>query len=362
MTPLKTSPTTPATGSNPPYRKILVLRYRFIGDTLLTVPFLRNLRAAFPDAQIDMLVAPVSGDVLRHCPYIDNLIYFDTTRKHRYEQHGGEPMQSFWSYVARLRREKYDVAYVLKRSLSSAFLAFLAGIPRRIGFATEGRSLLLTRGVPYDKTKPEAECFLDVLRADGVAVQDTHLESWWSPEHEAMAEAIYEPYRNRRNVLIHMTSSNEAKEWPLEHWTRLAQWLAQEHEVTLHCLGASNDLHHYEALRQTLPQEVRSCLQNWCGHTTLLESLAFLKRMDFVVGVDSGTLHMAAAAGTPVVALFGPMNEVKWGPHGPQHQVVTEPMACRPCNLKVECSHQLRCMTELSVEKVQTACAKLLNS
>ena len=67
-------------------KKILVIRYRFIGDTLLTVPFLRNLRYAYPEAQIDMLVAPVSGDIIKECPYVDNFIYFDTTRKHRYEK------------------------------------------------------------------------------------------------------------------------------------------------------------------------------------------------------------------------------------------------------------------------------------
>ena len=70
--------------------KILVMRYRFIGDTLLTVPFLRNLRYAYPDAQIDMLVAPVSGEIIEKCPYVDNFIYFDTTKKHRYENKEGQ--------------------------------------------------------------------------------------------------------------------------------------------------------------------------------------------------------------------------------------------------------------------------------
>ena len=75
--------------------KILVVRYRFIGDTILTVPFLRNLRRAYPYAKIDMLVSPISGDLLETCPYIDNLIYFDTTRKHRYE-YGNTEKKSFW--------------------------------------------------------------------------------------------------------------------------------------------------------------------------------------------------------------------------------------------------------------------------
>ena len=106
--------------------KILVIRYRFIGDTLLTVPFLRNLRRAKPDAQIDMLVAPVSGEIIEKCPYVDNFLYLDTTRKHRYEN-SAEKKQNFWHYVKLLREKQYDKAYVLKRSFSSAFLAFCAG-------------------------------------------------------------------------------------------------------------------------------------------------------------------------------------------------------------------------------------------
>lgn len=358
MTPSNTSNPTPL----PDYKRILVMRYRFIGDTLLTVPFLRSLRTAYPHAKIDVLVAPYSGEVLTHCPYIDELIYFDTTRKHRYEHHGDQPMRSFWSYVGFLRSQHYDVAYVLKRSFSSASLAFLSGIPKRVGFDTEMRRFLLTRPVAYDAQKHEAECFLDVLRADHVPVSDTHLEAWWSEDDDAMAEAIYDGFRDGRNAMIHMSSSNTAKQWTEEAWVQLATWLIQNQEVTLHSVGATSDIHHYEALRKMLPEACRTRLQNWCGHTTLLESMALMKRMDFVVGVDSGTLHMAAAVNVPVVALFGPMNEGKWGPLGPGHQVLTEPLDCRPCNLKTPCQHQFQCMTDLSVEKVQAACATLLNS
>ena len=101
--------------------KILVVRYRFLGDMILTIPFLRNLRYAYPDAQIDMLVAPNSGEVIANCPYVNNFIYFDTTRKHKYEAGQGS-RKSFWHYVLMLRKEKYDKAYVLKRSFSRAML------------------------------------------------------------------------------------------------------------------------------------------------------------------------------------------------------------------------------------------------
>ena len=139
-------------------KKILVVRYRFIGDMILTIPFLRNLRYIYPDAQIDMLVAPNSGEVIEDCPYVNNFIYFDTTRKHKYENGKGKK-KSFWSYVFELRKNKYDKAYVLKRSLSSALLCFFAGIKERIGFDTENRGFFLTKKVKYDYkiSKPKEE-------------------------------------------------------------------------------------------------------------------------------------------------------------------------------------------------------------
>jgi heptosyltransferase-2 len=338
------------------------MRYRFIGDTLLTVPFLRNLRSAFPDARIDMLVGPASGEVLTHCPYVDELIYFDTTRKHAYENGKGKK-QGFWHYVGELRKRGYDTAFILKRSFSSAALAFLAGISQRIGFDTEGRGFLLTHKAPYTMDCHEVDSFLSLLKVAELPVMDTHLESWWGPEEEEVVNGILAPVSAKKHYVVHVTSSNGAKEWSDARFAEVAQWLltrdGKPEEVALHGLGATGDRPRYEALRALLPAKLQPRLHNWCGKTNLLESLAFLKRMDGVVGVDSGTLHMAAAVGTPVVALFGPMDSQKWRPYGEQHQVVSLGLPCQPCHLKIDCPIEFACMKELAVEPVINACKTL---
>lgn len=333
------------------------MRYRFIGDTLLTVPFLRNLRAAYPDAVIDLLAAPRSGEILRDCPYIDELLMFDTSRKHRYEN-PDSPMaaRSFRSYVGWLRSRKYDTAFVLKRSFSAAMLAFLAGIPQRIGFDTEGRGLLLTRRVSYRPDAPESECFLDVLRAVDIPVRDAHLEGWWRPEEAEKAQALLTATESDashcepRHMVLHLTSSNPARQWPEAHAVRLAEWLLSHPDLHLHALGAASDAETYESLRGKLSPENAARLHIHCGKLALTESMAFLQRMTLVVGVDSGVLHMASAAGTPVIALFGPMDERKWG--AAHTRVVVQPMACRPCNLKIACPFDLKCMKDLQPEAV----------
>ncbi len=350
-------------------RRILVMRYRFIGDTLLTVPFLRNLRKAYPDAQIDLLVAPNSGEVLRDCPYIDELIVFDTTRKHRYET-GVNERKSFWSYVKLLQNKKYDTAFVLKRSFSSAALALLAGIPERIGFDTEARGFLLTKKVPYKKERHEVDCFLDVLKAANVPVHDRHLESWWRPAEAEMAASRL-PDQAKKNIVLHLTSSNVAKQWPIASAQVLAEWLLTHSGWHVHGLGAASDSPIYEDLKTRLPQALRERFHIHCGQFDLLTSMAFLDRMDLVVGVDwaqrrrswrlhSGTLHMASAVKTPVVALFGPMDERKWGPM--DATILTEPVACRPCNLDTPCRFDFQCMTQLRPERVMTVLQEKLEA
>ena len=144
--------------------RILVIRYRFIGDTVLAIPFLRNLRAAFPAAKIDVLAEPGSGDTLALCPYKNELLYYAPRLKGEKKRRAKFPT-SLLGAVQFLRARQYDRCYILRRSFSSAILPLLAGIPHRVGFATEGRGWLLQRSTPY-ADKHEVECFLDVLRAD----------------------------------------------------------------------------------------------------------------------------------------------------------------------------------------------------
>lgn len=325
--------------------RILVMRYRFIGDTILTIPLLRACRHFYPNATIDVLVGPNSGELLTHCPYIDNLIEYDTTRKHAYENPeegestSGGGKKSYWSYAKRLRHYKYNMALVLKRSVSSATLAWLSWIPKRIGFDTEGRGFMLTQPFPYDKTKPEWDCFLDGLRQCGHSIPSDpayhYLEAWPSEADEAKSKRLIsdglkdvplpmEPL----HLGIHITTSNDKKSLPITVWIRYAQQLLTRYpHAVLHSVGARQDADAYERLRQGLPENLQQRLFNHCGQTTLLESQALLAKCAAIAGVDSGTLHMAAAAGTPVVGVYLPELISKWAPvplsNGVPHQCLS---------------------------------------
>lgn len=334
--------------------KILVVRYRFIGDTVLTIPFLRNLRKAKPDAQIDMLVGPVSGDVLINCPYIDNLITFDTTRKHKYEN-TKEKRKTFFNYVKLLKSAKYDKAYVLKRSLSSAALVFFIGIKDRIGFDTEGRGILLTKKVPYSKDKHEIECFLDVLKADNLPILDNYLENWVS---EGSSQKLNEIFENLNisnpspKVLIHATSGNKNKHWSSKSFAEVIEHLVNKKDVQIFYTGTESDRKIYDEIHTYIKTELNIKPVNLCGDLSIQDSMALIQKMNFVIGVDSGTLHLASSLNIPVIGIYGPMDPTKWKAWGDYHRILYSEINCIPCELKKKCTKNIQCLKDITPEIV----------
>lgn len=338
--------------------KILVMRYRFIGDTILTVPFLRNLRKNYPDSQIDMLVAPVSGEIIANCPYVDNFIYFDTTKKHRYENSEKQEKKNFFYYVDMLKKEKYDKAYVLKRSFSSALLAFLAGIPKRIGFNTEGRGILLTKKIPYIKDKHEVDCFLDVLKADNLNVYDNYLENWINEELKQSIKSNL-PH-DKEFALVHATSGNTKKEWSEENFAQIIEYLSNEKNLTPVFLGTQKDSEKYCRILSHIKSDLKNTPLNFCGKFNLTESLAVTSFAKIIVGCDSGNLHMAASLNIPVVGIYGPMNAKKWHALCEKKEILQANLPCIPCELKKACTQEYKCLKDITIDQVKNAINKLI--
>ena len=337
-------------------KKILVIRYRFIGDTVLTVPFLRNLRKHYPDAQIDMLAGAVSSEVLGNCPYIDNLIVFDTTHKHRYENTGSKKI-SFWSYVKLLRKNKYDKVYVLKRSFSSAFLAFIGGIKERIGFDTEQRGFLLTKRVKYDKDKHEVDCFLDILKADNVQINDDYLENWIDKVSEAKVDEILRAQNsgNDFKVLIHATSGNINKQWSLEYFAEVVEFLINKKNARVFYTGTEEDFDTYIDIEKHVKGKLKANSVNLCGKMSIQDSTALINKMNLVIGVDSGLLHVAASLNVPAIGIYGPMNPVKWQLRGNIHRALYLNLPCIPCRLRRTCKFDRICLKNIKPELIINA-------
>jgi heptosyltransferase-2 len=336
---------------------LLVLRYRFIGDTILTVPFLRNLRRAHPDARIDLMVAPYSSDVLRGIPYVDEFIVYDPPTIHADSGGRHRTFLSRARFVAELRAGRYDKAYVLKRSFSSAAIAFLSGARERIGFDTERRGFLLTKRVPYRHDRHEVLNFLDVLRADGVPVVDDHLEAWISPEETAYAEGFLAEggvAPGEQVVAIHPFSANQARAWHEDGFVAAANALQERFGVRVLLLGGKRD----REMAAGIAGRIRPAPVTAVGETDLRQSMALLSKCALLICNDSGIMHLAAALDIPLIALFGPQSPVKFGPWGKRCRVLYKRFPCSPCRQRFfeECDPSPRgkpmCMEAIAVDEV----------
>lgn len=346
-------------------KRILVLRYRFIGDTILTVPFLRNLRRAEPDARIVWVVAPGSSDVVRGIPYVDEMIFWDPVTIHADSRGTHRTLGAKWRFIRELRAQRFHKAYVLKRSLSSALMAWLSGARERVGFDTEGRGFLLTKRIPYRHDRHEVLNFLEVLRADGVPVLDDYLETWATAEEEenasrVLAEAGIFPWE--RFAVIHPFAAVPQRGWHMENYASLA-CLLREEGLKVAVLGAPRERGIFESVRG----QFGDACADLVGKSDLRTSMALLRKTRLFVGNDSGIMHLAAAAGTPLVALFGPQSPVKFGPWSDRARIIYKKFPCSPCRQKffTECEPSGRmkpaCMEAITVEDVMLACRELLS-
>ena len=299
--------------------RILVIRYRFIGDTILAIPTLRNLRQAFPHAVIDVLAEPISGDTLAHCPYKNDLLYYGPRLKGERKRNAPFPT-SLLGAASFLRARRYDRCYILRRSFSSAILPLLAGIPHRVGFSTEGRNWLLQRSTPYPD-KHEVECFLDVLRADDIPVTSTRNENWTDETSDRKVSTQWTD-TGRTRVFICAKSVFDLKDWAPERFAEVITWLIRDRNAEVHFCDSPGNAGYYAQILASVPADLRPHCHDWSTRLGIREAGALMRRMQLCFGIDTGFIHIAASFHVPVVGLYGPLEPWRWHPWDTKHTIL----------------------------------------
>lgn len=291
--------------------RILVVCTRYIGDTVLAIPFLRNLRRAFPGATIDVCAEGAAREVLGDCPYVDR---FATWKRPTGKRSLATSLASIRSQAAWLAGRRYSRVYLLKRSLSAGLLAALAGIPKRIGLKGDG-SFFHTRSVAVPRGRHQADRYLDLLRAEGIPVDDGHAENWTAADtRDRVATLLARLPADRPRVFVAVRSTNDKKHWPAERWAALVEWLVERRGTEVILCGGRGDLPAHDALRADVGHDVAAHVHDFTSDLSLREAGALTAEMDACVGVDTGLVHMAASHGVPVAVLFGPTNPNQWSP------------------------------------------------
>jgi lipopolysaccharide heptosyltransferase I len=324
-------------------RKILIVKPSSLGDIVHSLPFLNVMRTCFPDAQIHWVVAKGFEGLLEGHPMIDRLLVInkDAWKKISCAR---DTINEIRELFRALKRERYDLVIDLQGLLRSGIISKATGAPLRIGFheAREGSRVFYTHKVVGGKDIHAVERYLRIAEFLGDKVSDI---SFPLPPAESLSPLniqhptfkIDEPY-----VVLVPGARWKTKRWPPEKFGRLSSMLPVQSVIA----GGKSDTDIAEEIVSLSGGKAMSL----AGKTDLKDLGEIMRNARFVVSNDSGPMHIAAALGIPVFAVFGPTDPKRTGPYGKGHSIIKADVSCAPC-FKRTCD-DMKCMKNVSAEKV----------
>ena len=328
--------------------RILVKGTNWVGDTIISFPAVHALRHHFPEARISVLTNARLAELWKANPAVDEVIPYDIPS-------GAGRIFGELQIGRLIKQKEIDLAVIFPRSFSSALMVFLGGVPQRVGYKAEGRDLLLTERIA---------CTAELLRRHRMYYYLHLIErlgSYPSPPlpsltlngtQERWAEAFLSRNRLKGRLIIGLNPGatyGEAKCWPPERFAALGRRLIEDSGASILIFGSSRPQE--KALNATIAQGIGEGCFNLSGETSLGQLAALLRHCRLLVTNDTGTMHVAAAVGTRVVAIFGPTDPRTTSPLGEGHVVIRKEVSCSPC-LKRVCPEDHRCMELIKVEEV----------
>ncbi len=318
--------------------RVLFVRPDHLGDVLLAAPAMRAVKAAYPNTEIHALVGPWSAPVLANYPEIDAVLTlpFPGFERGETQKKAYAPYLDMIRVSRQLRHVGYSSAVIMRPDhWWGAMAVFLAGIRRRIGYDMPGVTPFLTHALPH--------------RHHHAIVQNMHLVERWTgpldrsripfsfPVHDEDRAAVDEMLKERQIspdqpiIAIHPGAGAWAKLWDEAKWAQVADILSEQLNVAVVFTGSGGE----QAMIDTIISQMTKPAVALCGETDINQLAALYQRARVAIGPDSGPLHLAAAVGTPTVALFGPADPIEFAPWGDhrQHIVLTSEIECRPCRV-----------------------------
>jgi predicted lipopolysaccharide heptosyltransferase III len=327
-------------------RRILVIKLRAVGDVVLSTLVLPNLRAAFPDAELDVLTEKPSIDVVSLRPDVTRVVVYDRAA------------MSGLGLIRRVRQGRYDLVIDLFGNPRTALVTRLSGARHRVGYEFRGRTYAYNIvATPRGGEVHNSQFNLDALERLGVPIIDRALRFYFGPGDEAYVNRFLGDAGVGNAILVGVQGGGGwyTKRWHLKDFAALADRIHERYGWTIVLPWGPGQKDEVE----TIAQEMRS-RPFILPPTSLPQLAALLKRCAYVVSNDSGPMHIAAAVGTPVLGIFGPTRPELQGPYGPRNLTVrNDALDCLGCNL-TSCPIGNPCMNALSVDTVFAAFEKLL--
>ncbi|AWW46747.1 lipopolysaccharide heptosyltransferase II [Polynucleobacter paneuropaeus] len=333
--------------------RILIIAPNWIGDAVMSQPFLVRLQLNYPKAQIDVLATPWVAPIYRACEQIHEVI--EAPLEHKKLQ---------WSLrkqlAQRLKAKSYQACFVLPNSFKSALIPWLANIPFRLGYRGEARFGLINFALT-NPSKTERPPMVEHYLALANLLNHEELEDSGHAQAPSLQISL-EIVRSMQDKLKRTNINQDSlyvfcpgaeygvtKRWPAESFAELAKKvLAQNTQAQIILLGSQNDHH----LGQMITGQDGKRIHNWCGQTSLDEAMAIISLCKTIVSNDSGLMHIAAALRKPQIAIFGSSDPQHTPPLSDKAKVIWLNLPCSPCHHR-ECPlGHLKCLKEISPEQV----------
>ncbi len=333
-------------------KSILIIKMRYIGDTVLVTPLLRALKQAMPRTTLHLLVNRQTVDIVKGDPDIGSLVAFDYDRAKR-------DVPYFFKFLLRIRRLGCDMVMDLTRNDRSALFTFISGAAVRIGY--EGTSFLqqkaYTHRLPYRFGRIHTvDHHLDMATALGLPATDVHPHLPVSePDTRLIRQMLAANgiQSKRPIVLIHPGARRWYKSWPMERFSRTADTLMTRYPVQVVLSGGQEDRETCKIIASRMKERVIDL----CGKVSLVLLTALIRESILLIGNDSAPIHIATAVNTPVIALFGPTRWEDWQPRRPHDKTLGITFPCRPCgHSRPDCPlGEGYCMSEITEAMVWRA-------
>ncbi len=334
-------------------KRILIVNVNWVGDVIFSTPFIRALRDANPGSYIACLLHPRCKDMLEGCPRLDEIILYDEEGVHK-------SLLGKARLINELRKKRFDTAFILHRSFTKALLTWLAGVKKRIGYATKHRGFVLTSAVeePVEEMH-KVEYFLALARSQGIEAVDGSYEFFIRDEDRKFVKELLIALgvcEKDRLAVICPGGNWDPKRWRVENYAKLSDLIIEKLGVKVVVAGSRKDVSLAEDIKKKM--KLRPIVA--CGKTTLKQLGALLERAQLVIANDTGPMHIAVAMKTKVIALFGPTSPKLTGPYGKgNYRVISRAEGCDvPC-YDFTCTDN-RCMAAIQVEDVFREAQNLL--
>jgi lipopolysaccharide heptosyltransferase II len=345
-------------------RSILVIKPCCLGDLIMTTPLLEVIRHNYPEARITYVAGNWSKVIAEHQPVVDQVIDCG-----KVGIPGRYSLSEYLVLAWQLRHRHFDLAFVLDRSPMLTLLPWLAGVPRSVGPDSQGRGFALTDRVAVSTTptqlQHQADIYLDLARALDLTIDHPHMHFMPTPgEQQAVRRSSHLQIAvfpgGGSNPGMELT----AKRWQMERYRQLVYRLVHVLDADVLLIGGPDDTALTQALQEGLDVPSGKVI-DMAGTLSFGQLAAQLSACSLFIGNDSSPMHLAAAVGIPVIAIFGPTSPQEYGPYpldDPRHIAIWQHPTGQPCFFlgKMRTCTDCTCIQAVSVEEVWSATQRLI--